>query len=105
MPRLADDGRTVELDLHHTRLREAKTLLRQTVRLAAARGRAQVRIVHGYSTTDGQTATIKQTVHTLLDDRAFPQVSSALRSDGSTLLALRFGRHHDPRRLTLRDVA
>ncbi len=50
-PRLTDDGRCVVLDLHGVRVAEARALVLRVVAEAARRGRAQVRLIHGSSTT------------------------------------------------------
>ncbi len=68
-PTLDDDGQTVTLDLHGATVDEALGLARRVVAAAARRGRRNVRIIHGRSTSDRPTRdrTIKQALHDLLD--------------------------------------
>lgn len=105
--RLQDDGRTVTLDLHGVTVNEAERLIRQTVRLAAERGRSRVTVVHGVSTSDPRyrNHTIRHRLYDLLDDGALPEVADAFRLEGSCLLGLAPVTTADGRRLTLRDVA
>ncbi|MEO0858600.1 MAG: Smr/MutS family protein [Bacteroidota bacterium] len=92
------------LDLHRVRVGDAESLIRRTVALASARGRASVRIVHGSSTSGGARHTIKQVVHALLDDGALAAVTSNFRAQDYALLSLGVGGQPDRRRLTLNDV-
>lgn len=103
--RLHDDGHSVTLDLHGVTVSEAESLIRQTARLAAARGRGRLTVIHGASTSDRRyrNRTIRHTLYDLLDDGALPDVTSELRNEGSCLLGLAAARH-DPRPLTLADV-
>lgn len=106
-PSLTDDGRAVTLDLHGARVAEAEGLIRRTVALAAARGRATLRVVHGASTSDplARNRTVRHALHDLLDDGVLrPWVTSAVRSDGQALLALAAALRRDPTPLRLRDV-
>lgn len=106
-PRLTDDGRAVELDLHGTRIDDAHALVRRTAALAAARGRTSMRVVHGASTSDprARNPTIR---HALLDvlerGELRPQVTDHAPFDGHTLLALAVGAARDPKRIVLADV-
>lgn len=103
--RLHDDGHAVTLDLHGVTVAEAERLIRQTVRLAAARGRGRLTVIHGTSTSDRRyrNRTIRHALYDLLDDGALPDVTSEFRNEGSCLLGLAAA-GHDPRRLTLADV-
>lgn len=103
--RLHDDGHAVRLDLHGATVAEAEQLIRRTVRLAAARGRDRLTVIHGASTSDRRyrNRTIRHTLYDLLDEGALPDVTSELRNEGSCLLGLAAAAR-DPRRLTLADV-
>ena len=106
MPRLADDGRAVTLDLHGATVDEAERLTRAAVREAARRGRATLRVVHGHSTTDrwGEARTIKSMLHDLLDARELaPHVAQSVRAEGRVLLGLAPAARSVPARLTLAD--
>ena len=107
LPRLLDDGHTVTLDLHGTTVDDAERLIRQTVRLAAERGRSRVTVVHGASTSSRQyrNRTIRHVLYDLLDDGALGDVTDAFRLEGSCLLGLAPARTADPQRLTLGDVS
>ncbi len=50
-PTLLDDGRRITLDLHGATVDEAERLIRRTARLAAERGRSQLTVVHGTSSS------------------------------------------------------
>lgn len=90
MPRLDDDGQTVELDLHGCRLHEALDLIDATLDLAARRGRHAVRIVHGRSTSSSSQRTIKSEFLRLLDEGAYSGwITSTLRRPGNTHCSLR----------------
>jgi hypothetical protein len=103
--RLHDDGHSVTLDLHGVTVSEAEQLIQRTARLAAARGRGRLTVIHGASTSDRRyrNRTIRHALYDLLDDGALPDVTSELRNEGSCLLGLAAAAH-DPRRLTLADV-
>ncbi|WP_412063252.1 Smr/MutS family protein [Rubrivirga sp. IMCC45206] len=105
MPRLADDGRTVTLDLHGASVADALDLADRAVEAAALRGRPTLRIVHGTSTADaGAHRTIKSALHAALDRGDFPEVASAFRHDGAVLLALRPDPAPRAGRLSLADI-
>lgn len=103
--RLHDDGHSVTLDLHGVTVSEAEQLIQRTVRLAAARGRGRLTVIHGASTSDQRyrNRTIRHALYDLLDDDALPEVTSEFRNEGSCLLGLASG-GHDSRRLSLKDV-
>ena len=104
-PSLTDDGRAVTLDLHGARVDEALALVRRTASLAAGRGRATLRVVHGASTSHGDRRTIRAALYALLDDGALDgTVTAAVRFDGAVLLSLATARR-DPTPLRLADVA
>lgn len=106
--RLSDDGREVTLDLHGCTLAEAEALLRRTARLAAARGRTRLVVIHGASTSSRlyRNATIRHALHEMLDRGALaPHVTGSFREEGRCLLALDLAPRTDPRRITLADVA
>lgn len=107
MPRLDDDGTEVKLDLHGARVDEAIALAERTLALAAARGRSQVRLIHGSSTSAAthRNRTIKHALHQALDEGRWGRwVGSALRGDSQLLIALPLGSAADPRRLSLLDL-
>lgn len=108
-PTLHDDGRQVTLDLHGATVEEAVRLAEHTIQAAAARGRHQVKLIHGASTSYGDGRTIKRALHAALDDRAGRGVlarygTSAWRADGHVLVALDVTRTPNPTRLRLADV-
>lgn len=105
MPRLDDDGQTVTLDLHGATVDEALRLAERTVQRAAARGRAQVRLIHGHSTSrrDYANRTIKHALHDWFDT-APGSAPNILRKEGEAVISLDLSLRSDPRRLTLRDV-
>ena len=106
-PRLDDDGRTITLDVHGVTVEEAMRLVRATIRKAARRGRARVRVIHGSSTSSKRyrNRTIRHALHDLLDAGALaPHVTSAWRAEDYLLLSLDATAASDPARLTLRDV-
>ncbi|ACY48255.1 Smr/MutS family protein [Rhodothermus marinus] len=105
-PRLTDDGRCVVLDLHGVRLAEARPLVLRVVAEAARRGRAQVRLIHGSSTTEPQGArpTIKRMLHEMLETGAFaPHITQALPLQNELLLALDLTATPDPRPIRLAE--
>ena len=106
MPSLHDDGRTVTLDLHGSTVHEAEDLLYTTLREAARRGRGQVTVIHGTSTSDARyrNRTIKHALYDLLDQGVLPAVTGALRQEGRTVLSLDVTATRDPTPLRLRDV-
>ncbi len=105
MPRLTDDGQTVTLDLHGARVDEALQMARRALSLSAQRGRKRVDLVHGGSTTDGVTHTIKSELYGWIDG---PQSPRAVKSEQRTYAVLSL--HLDlttrahPARLRLNDV-
>lgn len=107
-PRLHDDGTSVTLDLHGATVDEAIDLSLRTVRLAAQRGRASVKLIHGSSTTRGSPSyrrTIKRALHELLDDGAFrPEATEAWRAADVLVLSLSVTAATDPTRIRLHDV-
>jgi DNA-nicking Smr family endonuclease len=103
VPRLTDDGQSVALDLHGCRVDEALDLARAALRMAAARGRRRLDLIHGGSTTDGHTRTIKSALHDWADASG-PSVQSVQASYGTLALHLDLAAPVDPARLTLRDV-
>ncbi len=107
MPRLSDDGTTVTLDLHGASVDAALGLVRRTAALAARRGRATLRLVHGTSTSDplARNRTIKHALHDLLDDGSLPEARSDVRFEGETLVSLPLGARPNPTPLRLLDVA
>jgi DNA-nicking Smr family endonuclease len=104
MPSLRNDGRAVTLDLHGATVREAEALADATLRRAAERGRASVKLIHGHSTSHRQqrNRTIKHAVQDLA--ATHPAVTTALRAEGHLTCSLDVTARSDPASLTLRDV-
>ncbi len=106
-PTLTDDGRSVTLDLHGATVAEAVRLARCTVQTAARRGRVQLKLIHGASTSDVRyrNRSIKHALYDLLDEKALaPHVREAWRFEGYLLLSLDVTGRSDPARLRLRDL-
>lgn len=106
-PQIQDDGRHVTLDLHGATVDDALRLARRAVAEAHARGRAQLRLVHGTSTSvrDAYARTIKHALHDALDDGDLgPGITSALRGDGALTLAFDLGAQPDRRPLRMADL-
>lgn len=106
-PQLTDDGAAVTLDLHGATVDEALALSLQTVRLAARRGRARVKLIHGSSTTRQapHRRTIKRALHDLVDDGGFrPHATEGWRADNYLVLALDVTASSDPTPIRLLDV-
>lgn len=106
-PSLHDDGETVTLDLHGATVDEALLLSRETVYLAAERGRAAVKLIHGRSTSnsDNRKRTIKRALQEALDLGDFGSaVRSARREHGALTLALDLTATRDPTPIRLSDL-
>jgi hypothetical protein len=106
-PSLRDDGRCVVLDLHGARVEEALSLALRVVAAAQSRGRAQVRLIHGSSTTDayGLRCTIKQVLRQALKEGRFaPYITQALATDTALILSLDITARPDPRKLQLSEL-
>ncbi len=103
-PHLADDGSTIELDLHGARVDEAIDLVQRAVLMASERGRSTLRVIHGSSTSDPRerNRTIK---HAILDalEEGMQGAESYLPMEGATLVSLAYGSRPDPRPITLSD--
>ena len=105
MPRLEDDGATVTLDLHGATVDEAVDLTYATLRLAEDRGRRQLKLIHGSSTTGPRRRTIKTELHRLLDGGALEaRTTNVLRHRSYLLLSLDVTAAQDPTRIQLQDV-
>ena len=90
-PRVADDGQTVDLDVHGATVREASDMIARLVSLAITRGRSTVRIIHGASTSeiDSDKLTIRTRLLELLEEGTLsPDVVSWFTFDTSTTLSL-----------------
>jgi len=104
-PQLRDDGTTVTLDLHGLTVDEAIDVTYATLRLAQDRGRAQMKVIHGRSTSHGGRRTIKQELYGLLNRGALgSNGSNVMRRAGHFILALDLTGHTDRTRIRLRDV-
>lgn len=107
MPRLLDDGQVVTLDLHGARREEALRLVTRLVPLAARRGRAQVKVIHGHSTSSPlyRNDSIRHALYDLLDGGILSDyVRQQGRQEGVLLLALDLTTRPDKTRIQLRDV-
>ncbi len=107
MPRLDDDGATVTLDLHGATVPEAEALALRVVAEAARRGRSEVRLIHGTSTSSRlyRNRTIKHALHALLADSAFDAwITGELESESVLTLTLDLTVARDPRPLRLLDL-
>jgi hypothetical protein len=104
--RLSDSGTSVTLDLHGTPLAGARRLVAATVRAAASRGRASVRVIHGSSTSDplARNATIKHELEQMLERGALPEVTGWVQFGDVTTLSLPISASIDPRPVTAREV-
>mgnify|MGYP006272482077 CR=1 FL=1 len=104
-PNLTDDGTTVTLDLHGLTVDEALDVTYATLRLAQSRGRAQMKVIHGQSTSGRHRRTIKQALHALLDRGALgSNGANVMRRPGHFILALDLTGTTNARRIRLRDV-
>lgn len=103
--RLTDDGRTVALDLHGCRVDDALGMAQAALRLAAARGRLRLDLIHGGSTTGRGARTIKTALHDWIDGPDAPRAVRDVQAGYGTLaLHLDLTATADPARITLRDV-
>lgn len=104
-PDIDDDGQVVTLDLHGATVDEAIDLTYRTLRLAEDRGRSQLTLIHGSSTTGGGTRTIKEALHELLDHGDLgAHATSVRRSRDSLTLVLDLTARTDQTPIRLRDV-
>lgn len=104
-PDVDDDGRVVTLDLHGATVDEAIDMTYRTLRLAEDRGRAQLKLIHGSSTTSRGTRTIKSALHDLLDRGDLgSHATNVIRSENALVLALDLTATGDPTPIRLRDV-
>lgn len=105
MPKVDDDGSMVTVDLHGLTVDEAIDVTYQTVRLAQDRGRASVKLIHGWSTTRPGRRTIKTALHDLLDEGMLgASATNVIRSRSHIVLSLDLTVSSDPTRINLSDV-
>lgn len=105
MPKVDDDGSMVTVDLHGLTVDEAIDVTYQTVRLAQDRGRASVKLIHGWSTTKPGRRTIKTALHDLLDEGMLgASATNVIRSRSHIVLSLDLTVSSDPTRINLSDV-
>jgi DNA-nicking Smr family endonuclease len=105
MPSLQDDGSRVTLDLHGATVDEAIDLTFATLRLAEDRGRQQLKLIHGSSTTAPGRRTIKSALRDLVADGSLAgRATDVLRSRDYVVLALDVTASQDPTRIQLQDV-
>jgi hypothetical protein len=104
-PKLSDNGTTVTLDLHGLTVDDAIDVTYATLRMAQDRGRAQLKVIHGQSTSDGSRRTIKQELYALLNRGALcSNGANVIRQRGHFVLALDLTARRDTTRIRLRDV-
>ena len=104
-PHLDDDGTSVTLDLHGATVNEAVALTYRTLRLAEDRGRTQLKLIHGSSTSQGGGRTIKRELHRLLDEGDLGvHATNVVRSRNHVVLSLDLTATTDPSRIGLNDV-
>ena len=106
-PSLDDDGQTVTLDLHGATVDEALRLTDAVVKEASRRGRAQVRIIHGSSTSSVlyQNRTIKHTLEEAVAAGRFePPAVDALQLENTLTLSLGVSTRRDPSPIQLFDI-
>ena len=104
-PSVRDDGTTVTLDLHGLTVDDAIDVAYATLRLAQDRGRAQLKVIHGQSTSRGGRRTIKSELHTLLNRGALgSNGANVIRRSGHFVLSLDLTARRRARRIRLQDV-
>ena len=106
-PVVSDDGRSIEIDLHGASVADAEFMLRRLVRMAAARGRSSIRVIHGASTSESGTGriTIRHRLHDLLETGELgSDVIDWVAFDTTTTLALAVTAVPDPARITIHDL-
>lgn len=105
-PQLDDDGDIVTLDLHGVTVDKALDLTYRTLRLAEDRGRSQLKLIHGSSTTTaGRGRTIKNALYDRLDRGPLEaHATDVLRSRDILTLVLDLTASSDPTRITLQEV-
>jgi len=106
-PRISDDGRTVEIDLHGASVREAESMLRRLVSIAVRRGRSTVRVIHGASTSesDAGRSTIRGHLLAMLESGTLsPDITDWFAFDTSTVVSLQTPSRADAARITINDV-
>lgn len=106
--RFEDDGRVLYLDVHGCRVSDALALVRRAAQEACWRGRAQVVVVTGHSTSDDPSApTIKNQVQRALSSGAWDAWVSAgtwSLDGGVCTLWTVIGRPENPRRVRVQDL-
>jgi DNA-nicking Smr family endonuclease len=102
IPRVRDDLTTLEVDFHSCTVEEALALLPKTFALARDRGRSNLVIIHGSSTSDplARNRTIKHVVQDWLSAR-FP--GQVVFEDTRTRVAF-LGGSPDRRQIRLGDL-
>lgn len=107
MPSVRDDGTTVTLDLHGATVDDAIDATFRTLYLAEERGRQQMKIIHGSSTSrgPGDRRTIKRALYDLLDNGSLgAHTTTSMRSRNTLVLALDITASSDSTRIRERDV-
>lgn len=107
--RLVDNGQRPVLDIHGCTVDQALSLTRALIAVSVKRGRDSLELIHGSSTSneEGRRRTIKNTLHSLIDDGMESRhVSQSFKSSSSMTIALRrHAKQTDYRRITLGKIA
>lgn len=106
-PSLDDDGQSVTLDLHGATVDEAMRLSEALVREACRRGRSQVRLIHGSSTSSAafRNRTIKHALEEAVARGRFaPDVVDALHRENVLTLSLGVSAERDTASISMLDL-
>lgn len=106
-PALNDDGQTVTLDLHGATVDEALRLTEAVIAEAARRGRSQVRVIHGSSTSSSlyRNQTIKHALSEAVASGRFQaHIVDALQLENTLTFSLSISEQHDRRPLSMLEV-
>lgn len=105
-PSLKDDGSSVTLDLHGMTVDEAIDLTFHTLYLAEERGRTQLKLIHGSSTSrGGSRRTIKRALYELIDEGSLgTHATDIWRARDYVVLTLDLTAARNPTPIRLSDV-
>lgn len=106
-PSVHDDGQSVQLDLHGSKVRHAKRLFENTLLLACERGRSTVKVIYGTSTSvdDAFASSIKHTILDMLVSGEYSDlVSGYWETDGHALVSLIARGSPAPQRITIFEI-
>lgn len=107
--RFTDDGTGVEVDVHGCFVADALDTIRNVVALAHKRGRQNVSVIHGVSSSarSRSAVTIKGELERLVEEGMLDRWVSGARwsSDGGRCtLWIRIGEPEDERRIVVADI-